>query len=365
MSTNDPSGSVRPTTDSLQPMQRQTVLSAAAAAAAAGAAGLVVAAGRSRPATPVAPKADPPTPLPPGRVVAVPGHGELFFRDTGPGPGPTILLLHGWLVTADLNWFTCYEPLARSGRVVALDHRGHGRGPRPSAPFRLADAADDAAALVDHLDLGPVVAVGYSMGGPIAQRLWQRHPATVGGLVLGATAATFSGTRWERVLWKGMGALQVALRMLPRLWWEAAVRAQLEGRLPLDLTRIVGPDTGAVLRQALGWAFGEVARGNAEDQAEAGRELGRYDARGWLPSVDVPTAVVMTLRDRIVPLARQRELAARLPGARVFEVDLDHDAPTQAAIFPPVLVAAVDDVAARAGLGGDAARQPHDPASWP
>ena len=53
--------------------------------------------------------------------------------------------------------------------------------------MRLADCADDMAALIDELGTGPVIAVGYSMGGPIAQLLWKRHPEKVAGLVLCAT----------------------------------------------------------------------------------------------------------------------------------------------------------------------------------
>src|SRR3954451_6697722 len=119
----------------------------------------------------------PPVPLPPGRTVLVPDRGEFFVRDTGPltspaGDGPTVLLLHGWTFGADTNWFTMYGPLQHAGyRVVALDHRGHGRGLRSSDPFRLTDCAADAAGVVRELGAGPVVAVGYSMGGPIAQLL--------------------------------------------------------------------------------------------------------------------------------------------------------------------------------------------------
>src|SRR3954451_4691237 len=89
---------------------------------------------------------EPPVELPPGRVVHVPGRGELFVRDTG-GDGPAVLLLHGWMFSADLNWFPVYAPLAEAGyRVLAIDHRGHGRGLRTHVPFRLSDCADDAAA---------------------------------------------------------------------------------------------------------------------------------------------------------------------------------------------------------------------------
>ena len=100
----------------------------------------------------------------------MPGRGTTFVREL-PGPSadaPTLLLLHGWTATADLNWFSVYEALGRHYRIVALDHRGHGRGIRSRKPFRLADCADDAAALVRELGLGSVIPVGYSMGGPIA-----------------------------------------------------------------------------------------------------------------------------------------------------------------------------------------------------
>ena len=50
-------------------------------------------------------------------------------------------------------------------------------------PFRLEDCADDIAALLAALGVDRCIAVGYSMGGPIAQLLWQRHPHLVDGLV--------------------------------------------------------------------------------------------------------------------------------------------------------------------------------------
>src|SRR4051812_23104320 len=70
--------------------------------------------------------------LPPGRDVEIPGVGTTHVRDSGGPPGaPAVLLLHGWAVTADLNFFTVYPSLAEQYRVISLDHRGHGRGIRP------------------------------------------------------------------------------------------------------------------------------------------------------------------------------------------------------------------------------------------
>ncbi len=51
--------------------------------------------------------------LPPGRQIALPGRGTTFMREVdGPDGAPVLVLLHGWSVDADLNWFASYKPLA-------------------------------------------------------------------------------------------------------------------------------------------------------------------------------------------------------------------------------------------------------------
>ena len=326
------------------PVLRRLATAASAAALGLGA-GAVWAASRPRPVPqqPTAP--EPPPGLPPARIIHVPGHGEFFIRETGDPAAPPVVLLHGWMFPADLNWSTCYEPLGEMAHVVAMDHRGHGRGPRPSTPFRLADVADDVAAVLRHLDMAPAVAVGYSMGGPVAQLLWQRHPDVVRGLVLCATSASWTANRRMRWGWRAMGGLQVLLRLVPRPWWEQMYMAQARGRLPVAISSMITEDTPEEVLDRLPWVIAELDRGSAEDIAEAGRELGRYDARGWLPSVDVPTAVVITTRDSLVPPSAQRDLAERIPGVTVYEVEGDHDAVVaRRDSFVKALRSAIDDI---------------------
>src|SRR5882724_7638081 len=103
--------------------------------------------------------------IPLGRRVELPGRGTTFFREVAGPPGaPTVLLLHGLIASGGLNWFQAFGPLGKHFRVVAIDHRGHGRGMRSWRRFRLADCADDAAALLDVLGIEHAIAVGYSMG---------------------------------------------------------------------------------------------------------------------------------------------------------------------------------------------------------
>jgi pimeloyl-ACP methyl ester carboxylesterase len=255
------------------------------------------------PTTPAPP--EPPIEMPPARTLRVPGRGELFLRDTG-GDGPVVMLLHGWLATADLNWWSTYGALTDAGyRVLAIDHRGHGRGLRPLAPFRLAECAADAAAALRQLDVVPATIVGYSMGGAIAQLVARDHPDVTAAVVLSGTAQHWQEPESRRV-WRAMGVFGFTLSVAPRLAYRSGFR-----RIGLSDPR----------RTA--WLLSELERHSARDVAEAGRELGRFDSRPWLPSVNVPAAVVVTSRDSAVPPRKQRELAAAL-NASVFESAIDH-----------------------------------------
>lgn len=270
-------------------------------------------AGFSRPLPAGTTLEQPPPRLPPGYVRQLEGVGDIFFRDTGNpphAPQGTIVLLHGWMVPTDAHWFRTFELLEALGwRVVAPDARGHGRGLRPGEPFQLIDCARDTAALIRHLDCAPVIVVGYSMGGLLAQLLARDHPEVLAGAIFSATAAELRTNPLMRLLWSGMGAFQLYLRLAPRWSWELTVRTAARGN----------PET-------TGWIVGELRRGAAWDIAEAGREIGRFDSRAWIAQVDVPTVVLVTARDVLVPPSRQRELAERM-GAPQVEIDSDHLAP--------------------------------------
>jgi len=281
---------------------------------------------------------DPPIEMPPARTVRVPGRGELFVRDTGEPAGAagagTVLLLHGWMVSADLNWWGAYADLVRAGyRVLALDHRAHGRGLRPMTPFRLKDCADDAAALLRELDVAPAFVVGYSMGGAIAQLVARDHPEVVRGLVLSGTALHWQDPRTQRAF-RALGVLGFSLSVAPRLTYGLGFRR-----------------AGIRDSPERAWVLGELMRNSARDIAEAGRELGRFDSRPWIGALAPRVAVVLTTRDELVAPSKQRDLAAAAR-APVFEVALSHlELSWRGEIYNPALLQALAAVAEPGAAG--------------
>jgi 3-oxoadipate enol-lactonase len=284
----------------------------------------------------------PPREFPPARTVLVPDRGEFFLRDTGllePSAGgarlaeqPVVFMLHGWIGSADLNFGGLYDTVAGAGyRVIAIDHRGHGRGMRALVPFRLTDCAADAAAVIRTLGLGPVIVYGYSMGGAIAQLVARHHPDVVSGLVLSGTAQHWQDDELRRT-WKAMPFVGLGLAVAPGRAWRVALKR-------------AGLTTGP----GVAWLRSEMMRHSAKDIAEAGRELGRFDSRPWLKPQPFPTAVVLTTRDDAVPPAKQRELVAALQG-EVFEAPVRHldvgalAGTSPAELYNPRLLAALDHV---------------------
>ncbi|HWJ11906.1 MAG TPA: alpha/beta hydrolase [Nocardioides sp.] len=283
------------------------------------------------------------TPIPAGRLVELPGRGGATWVTDTPGPrpdSPTIVLLHALGTTGLLTWFPAIRPLSRRFRVVTLDQRWHGQGIQPDR-FSLADCADDVAALARVLDLDEVIVGGYSMGSIVAQRVWRQHPDLVGGLVLAATTDRFQLTAAERGFFLGMGSTMVALRGVSRS--RTALRAARAAARGVDLE----------VSDMHEWALREFRSTSPWAVGQALAALGRHHSRPWIGRIDVPTAVVVMMRDRVIPTPRQIALARAIPGATIHEVDDGHAGCVLASekFVPRLVEAAVTVDARRRDLG--------------
>lgn len=197
------------------------------------------------------------------------GSIEIEYEDHGEGDR-AFLLVHGFTGSRD-DFREVLPVLARRGRTLALDLRGHGGSTNPGAPeaYSLEQLRDDVVGLLDHLGIERCDLLGHSMGGMVALRLVLEHPQRVASLVLMDTAP---GPIQPRAQWfeaaarvateQGMSALYslfrrfaahdpnrppAAARVLERLgedpWWER-VRRKLEAMDPVAFATL-GPALAA------------------------------------------------------------------------------------------------------------------------
>jgi pimeloyl-ACP methyl ester carboxylesterase len=275
-------------------------------------------------------------PAPRTRLVELPGRGiTRIWECAGPPGAPVFMLIHGVTFTAELNWGKTFAELGRHFGVVAMDLRGHGDGIPARGRFRLEDCADDIAALAEVLGVGRFTAVGYSMGGMVAQLLSQRHAPVLSGLVLCATARNVLGSPAEKLAALALPAAAAAIQLNPFL---QPMSAELFGMA------LLGPvDDPATARQARA----QLRRTSLGTAISAVQAVCEFTSHSWIGQVSVPTAVLVTTRDRVVPVSRQLRLAQAIPGATVHEVAADHAAcVTSPAVFTAALLQACWSVTA-------------------
>jgi 3-oxoadipate enol-lactonase len=265
--------------------------------------------------------------LPFGRRIELPDRGTTFVRRLdGPPNAPTLLLLHGWVASAGLNWYQSFGALREHFNIIAPDLRGHARGLKSDKIFRLADCADDCAATLVELGAGPVIAVGYSMGGPVAQLMWRRHRDLVDGLVLCATTTNFVPYRLMRNVYQ---ATMLSATAVARLAWPSRLLP------PVPMVKMHPSKMPT-------WAAAEMRRHDWRMIIEAGHSISTYNAQKWIGEVDVPTSIVCTSEDRGVLPSSQLAVAAAIRGATVHSVADGHLACASPRFAEPLLAACLD-----------------------
>lgn len=275
--------------------------------------------------------------LPEGRWLDLPGRGRTWLTEIpGPSPdAPAVILLHAVGNTGALTWFPAMGELAKTYRVITFDQRWHGRGIM-SDQFMVSDCADDVAAVITELGLERPIIAGYSMGSVIAQRVWRQHPGKVGGLVLAAGTSHFRSNLPEIVFHQGMEMSMRALNVLSRYSVTRAAARRTAKALSVPPT-----ETGQ-------WALAQWNSTHPWAVGQAVASLGRHNSGPWLKTITVPTAVVVTARDHVIPADRQRHVAWSIPGATVHEAQCGHAACVlEAGAFVPVFCEAVDSVRIR------------------
>jgi pimeloyl-ACP methyl ester carboxylesterase len=284
------------------------------------------------------------------------GEIELCYELFGDPGDPPVLLVMG-LATQMLGWHEefCATLAERGFHVIRFDNRDVGRSSqlahlrapslrqlalrdRSAAGYSLADMADDAIGLLDHLGIERAHVVGASMGGMIAQTIAIRHPDRVLSLVsiMSNTGARFSG--------------QPALRILPTFLKPAARSRDAYVEQAARLYALIGSPgferDETELRERLGRSYdrGLHPAGTARQLAAI---VTAGDRSAELRRIDVPTVVIHGTADKLVNPSGGRATAKAIPGARLVTIEgMGHDLPRGAW---PQIIEAIAENAARAG----------------
>lgn len=235
------------------------------------------------------------------------------------GEGRPLVLLHGITLSA-LSWHYQLLDLSDRYRVLALDHRGHGKSRAGSDPWSLERLARDLRQVLEELDLRDAVLVGHSMGGMTVLRFALDHPCVVSDRVAGLVLLSTAGAAIHRLAaWSAL-----TKTVTPRVARGLALAERARGSLfpSSDLSHLV-------------FRLG-VGRGTSPTLVELNRlmtvatpvsvwgellaDVIGFDVLDKLGSVTVPAVVFVGTADLLTPPSAARKVAAALPNARPLEV---------------------------------------------
>jgi 3-oxoadipate enol-lactonase len=225
---------------------------------------------------------------------------SLYYEEVG--SGPPLLLISG-LGQSRIAYATVAPVLADRYRVITFDNRGTGRSDVPPGPYTIAEMAADAAALIDELDVGPVDAIGWSMGGVILQSMLIDHGDQLNRAVLLSTLPSY--TEIQHPWLDGLLALREA-GADPIVLGAAGVPWAFTPMMLVDHPR---------LRAML-----ELGAQDPEPTTYAGfaaqaAAIRAFDRRDELHQVRTPTLVLVGAEDVLTPPAQAVEMARRIPDA--------------------------------------------------
>jgi 3-oxoadipate enol-lactonase len=270
--------------------------------------------------------------------MAVAQSGRTWLHWHEEGEGEPVLMIMG-LSGSSRAWWRLQPRVAGGHRAIVFDNRGTGWSDPVTGPMSMADMVADALAVLDAAGVERAHVIGVSMGGMIAQHLALDHRDRVASLLLGCTTTGGSSgpPPWRLLLATAarpvIGPLRSFQLIAPLLYAPATLRDRPD-RVTADL-KVRGADLTQV-RTTL-----------AQMTAIMG-----HDTRARLAALEgLPTTVLHGDEDVLVPLARGREIAGLIPGARLVVVrgaghllTTDAEEDTAAAVLHHL-----EDACARAG----------------
>jgi pimeloyl-ACP methyl ester carboxylesterase len=237
---------------------------------------------------------------------------RIWVHDTGPVADDRVpVVLIGGLGLSVYETFGSFVPrLAQSHRVLAIDHPGHGGGPRDrslgadggprGSDDILGEAEANIVAILGTLGIERAMIVGHSAGGAVAQKLARDYPELVERLVLVGSAMTFEDRRLRPI--------------------------GLINHLPRWMRQLIAPVVFLTFAAGFGeWRRTDVHHGHPWLMFEFAAALWRFNSSTWAADLEPPAFVLVLEHDRTIRPDAQRKLAETLRAQRVWSVESGHN----------------------------------------
>lgn len=245
------------------------------------------------------------------RTITVNGTSIAFSEQ---GSGPPLVLLHGFPLDARI-WEAQVSRLADRCRVITPDLRGFGQS-KGGGAFTMESLADDVHALLQQIGALPCVLGGLSMGGYVALSYAKKYPTDLRGLILIDTRAEGDSPEGKQNrqkmidLVRSSGPQAVAEQMRPKMLGETTARGNA------DVVRRLNEIMEACPAQTIEYAL--LAMRDREDHT--------CD----LPSVPVPTLILVGASDAITPPAVSEAMDQAIPRSKLVVIpDAGHMTPME------------------------------------
>lgn len=228
---------------------------------------------------------------------------EIAYTDQG--KGTPVLLVHGYPFNRSM-WDAQVKALSTKHRAIAVDLRGHGESQAPTGTYTMDHLADDLKGLLDHLGIGQVVLVGFSMGGYVAFAFYRKYPQWVKALVL-ADTRTPADTEQAK-----QGRENTA---------QTALKEGVTGIAQNTAPRMVAPSTAqsnpALMEKVLGIMRSTSVNGYVGDLRGMAE---RPDSTATLAKIVCPTLILVGDQDGVTPPADSKAMSEAIRSSRLVTI---------------------------------------------